>query len=492
MGTIGYVVFGIFLLIMVITGVIAAKGQKNSADFWVGGRSFGVVVLALGITASIMHGGTMLSGVGYTAYRGPITLNNLSFSIGFFIVLVYLARKLRKFGGFTIPDFLAERFESNTVRLVSSAIIIVASVLTLIAQTKTMGIIVGEILGIHMNVAIVLGGLIFITYTVMGGLKGVVWTNIFQYIFMMIGAIILGVAVYKSYGGFSDVMVAAEASAPGWSSPTGFWAGPSAVMSWYFVWVVAYFTRIEMVSKVYAAKNERVAAWSLPVSLLFLLIFINFVIYFAGAARVAIWDMGLPPDKILTTLISVMLSPLWGSLALAGLAAAAMSTTDSLLLMSGAAIAHDFLRKGINEKNGVEKSEEYYMKVSKITIGVVGAISIVGAMFTPGIVIVIVSYAVALTGASFALPMLLGCSWKRVSTKAALISMIGGFSGSAIWAVFVEKGVTWAVNIHPIIPGFAISLVCILVITFLTKQVSEKTLEKFFPKEEERFLRKEV
>lgn len=483
MGTIGYVVFGIFLIIMIVTGVIASKEQKNSADFWVGGRSFGVLVLALGITASIMHGGTMLSGVGYTAYNGPITLNNLSFSIGFFVVLVYLARKLRKFGGFTIPDFLAERFESNTVRLVSAAIIIVASVLTLIAQTKTMGIIVGQILGIDINIAIILGGLIFTMYTVMGGLKGVVWTNIFQYIFMMLGAVVLGVAIYKSYGGMSNVMVAAEASAPGWTSPTGFWSGPMALISWYFVWVVAYFTRIEMVTKVYAAKNEKVAKWALPVSLLLLLIFINFVIYFAGAARLEIWDMGLPPDKILTTLMSVMLSPLWASIALAGLAAAAMSTTDSLLLMSGAAIAHDFLRKGINEKKGVEKSEEYYMKVSKKTIGIIGIVSIIGAMYTPGIVIVIVSYAVALTGASFALPMVLGCSWKRITTKAALYSMIGGFAGSALWAVFVEMGVEWAVNVHPIIPGFAISLISVLLITVATKPVSKETLEKFFPQE---------
>lgn len=482
MGLAGYLVFGALLVILIGIGLLTSRKQSATSDFWVGGRSFGPLVLGIGITASIMHGGTLLSGVGLMSLMGPNVLNNLSFVLGFFVILVYLARKLRKFGGYTIPDILASRFESNTVRLVSSAIVFVTAIVTLIAQTKTMGIIVGQILGIPMELAIVIGGLIFVTYTLMGGMKGVIWTNIAQFGFMMVGVIVLAVSIFKNLGGMTSVMQQADAIAPGFTSLTGFYQ-PMAFISWHFVWFIAYFTRVEMVSKMYIAKDEKTAKWSLPIALTGILIFINFAVYFSGAARVlVIGNVDLASsDQALTTLFSMLLNPTMASIALAGLAAAAMSTTDSLLLMSGACIAHDFLRKGFHEQKGIVKDEQYYMRVSRLVIGLVGVVAIVGAMFTPGLVLIITSYAVALTGAAFACPLVLGMSWKRTSTSAALCSMIGGFAGAGIWAMMARSGLEIAQSLHPIIPGFFISLLCILAVTFLTKPVSTKTLEEFFP-----------
>lgn len=194
MGLAGYLVFGALLVILIGIGLLTSRQQNTTSDFWVGGRSFGPLVLGIGITASIMHEGTLLSGV------------------------------------------------------------------TLIAQTKTMGIIVGQILGIPMELAIVLGGLIFVSYTLMGRMKGVIWTNIAQFGFMMLGVIVLAVSIFKNLGGMTSVMQQANAIAPGFTSLTGFYQ-PMAFISWHFVWFIAYFTRVEMVSKMYIAKDEKTAKW---------------------------------------------------------------------------------------------------------------------------------------------------------------------------------------------------------------------------------------
>ncbi|NCB30169.1 MAG: hypothetical protein EOM66_02035, partial [Clostridia bacterium] len=323
MGLVGYVVFGAFLVVLLLIGVIASKSSKSTSDFWVGGRSFGPIVLAFGIVASIMHGGTMLSGVGLMSVKGPTALNNISFAAGFFVVLVFLAKKMRRFGGYTIPDYLAARFESNSVRLVSSAIIFLTSIVTLIAQSKTMGIIVGQILGIPTIAATVLGVAIFTIYTLMGGMKGVIWTNIVQFAFMMFGAVVLAVAIFRNIGGMSAVMTASEEVAPGFTSLTGFYQ-PMAFFSWHLVWFIAYFTRVEMVSKIYVAKDEKTAKWALPLSCIMLLVFISFTVYFSGAARVLVVDKVAltSSDQALTSLYTMLLSPAWASLALAGLAAA--------------------------------------------------------------------------------------------------------------------------------------------------------------------------
>ncbi len=81
------------------------------------------------------------------------------------------------------------------------------------------------------------------------------------------------------------------------------------------------------------------------------------------------------------------------------------------------------------------------------------------------------------------MPMLLGLSWKRVTSAAAFSSSVLGFIGSVIWSFASEMQYSWAQAVHPIIPGFLLSLIAIMVITFFTKPVSQATLNKFFKAE---------
>ncbi|HHV57264.1 MAG TPA: hypothetical protein GXX50_05805, partial [Firmicutes bacterium] len=114
--SIGLVILAFYLLIMIVIGIVASRLQKSTTDFWVASRGFGAPVLAIAILASIMHGGTLIGGTGQIAAMGAITLNNLSFALGFLVVLLFMAEKLRRFGGFTLPDFLGDRYESNAFR----------------------------------------------------------------------------------------------------------------------------------------------------------------------------------------------------------------------------------------------------------------------------------------------------------------------------------------------------------------------------------------
>ncbi|MBE3582235.1 MAG: hypothetical protein IMW96_11500 [Thermoanaerobacteraceae bacterium] len=481
MQTAGLIILGIYLLIMVLIGVVAARFQKSTADFWVANRGFGAFVLAAAIMASIMHGGTMVGGTGQIGAMGAITLNNLSFALGFLVVLFFMAEKLRKFGGFTLPDFLGERYESNGMRAFGALVILVTAIVSLIAQTKSMGIIVQKMTGLPPEFSLILATAIFVFYTTIGGMMAAVWTDIAQWVFMMVGVIALALGLWPHVGGWSTAVQAAEKAAPGWTALTGIGWTPLSLFSWYFVWFIAYFTRIEFVTKMYTARDARAARLGTAWGLILILLFINFMVYFGAAARVLIWDKIKSPDQALPTLMATYLSPFWEAVALSGVAAAAMSTVSSLLLLSGAAISHDFLRKSYFEPRGIVKSEGYYLAISRLTLLAVGLVALAGAFKTPTLVLTIVSYAVALSGAAFAMPMLLGLVWRRTSSAAALASSVGGFLGSAFWAVATEMGYAWAKAMHPIIPGFVISLVLILAVSFFTSPSSKETLQRFFP-----------
>ncbi len=254
-----------------------------------------------------------------------------------------------------------------------------------------MGIVVQQMTGIPLGVALVAATLIFVFYTTVGGMKAAIWTDIIQWLFMMVGVIALAIAIWKPMGGMSGMVTKVEGIAPGWSSLTGIGWTPMAFVSWHVVWLIAYFTRIEFVTKMYTAKDEKTARFFSGSGTCLAAVFINFTVLFAGAARDGLEPASRAPINALPLLISSYLDPFWASISLAGIAAAAMSTVSSLLLMSGAAIAHDLIRKSYHEPRGITMSEGYYLKISRITLIVVGIISLIGAFKTPTLVLVLVS-----------------------------------------------------------------------------------------------------
>ncbi|MGI6128504.1 MAG: sodium:solute symporter family protein [bacterium] len=479
--SIGLIILGLYLFIMVVIGVVAGRLQKSTTHFWVGNRGFGAPVLAVAILASIMHGGTIIGGTGAIAAQGATTLNNLSFALGFLVVLLFMAEKLRRFGGFTLPDFLGDRYESNSFRAFSAFVVLVSAVVSLIAQTKSMGLVVQQMSGLTPTVSLVLATAIFVFYTSIGGMLAAVWTDIAQWLFMTVGLGALLVVLWGQLGGLTGMALAAESAAPGWTSLTGVGWTQTGFWTWHLVWFIAYFTRIEFVTKMYTAKDEHTAKLSVAYGLILILIFFSVTVFYGGAARALVWDQLQTPDQAFPVLVQTYLPSFWGAFALAGVAAAAMSTVSSLLLLSGAAIAHDLLRKCYHEPNGIKKSDEYYLQVSRLTLLGVGVVALIGAFYTPTLVLTIVSYAVALTGAAFAMPMLLGLIWPRTSSEGAYYSSIGGFLGSAIWAVLTEMGFSWAKAVHPIFPGIIISTILIFAVTAMTEPVSEQTINQFFP-----------
>jgi Na+/proline symporter len=153
-------------------------------------------------------------------------------------------------------------------------------------------------------------------------------------------------------------------------------------------------------------------------------------------------------------------TPWLGAVAITGVVSAAIATADSLMLMTGAAIAHDLLRKCYYEPRGIVKEERFYLRVSRITIVAVGSLSFLGAIRTPDLILNIVSYAVALVGVAFFFPMLFGMGSPYVSRRAATWSSVAGSIAGLIWTVphlvyaaWARQHAPWILDIHPVVPG---------------------------------------
>lgn len=282
---IGAGIFFFYLVTIVIIGLVAARYQKTEADFWVAGRRFGLGVMVMANMAAIMHGGAILSGVAYAGkFGGVAILPYISFVCGSAVVFYLFAKKLRQSGGFTIPDYMGDRFNSRGLRAWSAVVVAVSSIVYLIAQLRGMAFILQQLLDVNFMTCLVLGTVIFVAYVALGGLLAVVWTNIAQFLFMWVGLLILVPFVYEAVGGWTSVLQQVEAVAPGWTSPTGVSWSTSYMFSWYLIWFVAYSTRIELVTKMYAARDHKIARASVPIAIGLILIFLLYGNFYLGAA----------------------------------------------------------------------------------------------------------------------------------------------------------------------------------------------------------------
>ena len=485
LSTIGPIVFAVYLGAMVAIGLVAFRSQKTSEDFWVAGRRFGVPMMVMANVAALVHGGAIMSHLAFAGHIGGVAITT-SFAcvLGFAVILFFFAKKLRASGGFTLPDYMGDRFDSQFLRAWSAFVVALTSVIYLIAQIRGMGFILESLLGIDVLWGQLLGTVIFVSYVALGGLLAIVWTNAAQFLMMWLGLVVVAVGVSSAAGGWFEVLSAVEKVAPGWTSPTGVTWSWTFLLSWYILVFVAYSTRLELVTKVFAARDDKVARRALPWTTLIVMGLLVFTgVYLGAAARVLVWDSIATPDQAFPALVAQTLTPALAAIALTGVACAIMSTTDSLLLMSGAAIAHDVVRKCVHEPRGIAKDERYYLRISRYAIVVIGALAFFGSVPDIALILELVAYALGIVGASFFFPLLVGLTSRRVSRQAAVASSVWGGLTTAVWTVLTLTDVSWAKVVHPILPGLFISGLLMFTLTPFGKPVSGEALRRFFPEE---------
>lgn len=478
--TLGAGFFAVYLVVMLAIGWLASRNQNSSEDFLVAGRSIGLGVLIIGNVAAMIHGGAIVSHVGLAAQIGGVAVTtSLSYALGFAVVLMVYAKKLRKSGGMTLPDYLAYRFNSRTLRGWSAIVIAFTSVLYLVSQINVMGFVLQSLIGLPTFWGKFLGTFIFVAYVAMGGLRAVIWTNIAQFAVIWLALICLVPVINQATGGWSELLVSVEQQAPGWTSVQGTtWDWPF-LLSWYVLVFVGYSTRMELVTKLFAARDIRVARWSIPATAFLMIGFLLFGgLYLGAAARVLVWDQIATPDQAFPMLVALLAGPWISAFVLTAVASATMSTTDSLLLMSGASISHDLIRKCVHEPFGIIRSESYYLRIIRHTTVIVGLLAFLLSLLNLGLIWQIVSYAFAVTAAAFFFPLIAGMLSKLTSAKAALLSSICGTAVTVVWTAFTITKADWAQVTHPVIPGILTSGVVLAVVQYFSVPGKTRPLDK--------------
>ncbi len=197
---IGWLFMALSLAIYVVIGVVTRT--SNPDQYYVAGRSVPAFYNGMATGSDWMSAASFISMAGALSVQGFAGLAYvMGWTGGYLLLAVFLGPYLRQFGAYTIPDFLGARYGGNMARLIGVLGAIACSLMYLIAQVTGVGLIVARFIGIDFNIGVFLGLVGVLFCSVLGGMKSVTWTQVAQYIILIISYLVP--VVYMSWTIFS-------------------------------------------------------------------------------------------------------------------------------------------------------------------------------------------------------------------------------------------------------------------------------------------------
>lgn len=469
----------VYFVFIIAVGLYFGRHAKNLDDYMVGGRNLGTIVTTFSVLAAVMSGWTWLGnpGLSYTiGYSSMVRLFSMG-PLGLVISYFLLAKPIRiiseKKNCYTLPDVLSARFNGNPViRFLSSIIILIGCMTYLVSQWSSMGTVLQPILGVSYEVAVIIGAVVISIYIVLGGMMASVWVNFFQMLIMFVVAFILLFKSVGSVGGLTQMNVSLAAIDPQYVAP--WWQGASNGIVYilsYSILVLGfgYGGQPAVNTKFMMVRDKKQFRWAPLIASVALIM--GTTTYFAGMAGKVLVEQGAMaaperPDLILLSVIGFIFQPSMASLVMVAVLAAVMSTAESHLFNSAAAIVNDLVYHVFHVE--MEKSRQLWL--NRIMMAIVTVITVLIAMNTSDLIANIGAQAFGAFCCGFGPVLYLGMRWKRVNSKAAIAGMLVGLiMGGLIPLLNSSMFGTWS----PAGLGLILAALVIIVVTMVSKP--EKT-----------------
>jgi len=468
---------------------------RDSEGFFVASRGVPPIANGAATAADWMSAASFISMAGlisFLGYDGSIYL--MGWTGGYVLLALLLAPYLRKFGKYTVPDFVGDRYYSNVARIVAAIAAIFVSLTYVAGQMRGVGIVFSRFLQVDVGTGVVIGMVIVGFFAVLGGMKGITWTQVAQYSVLIVAYLIPAIAIAILLTGnpipqlaftFSDIVdklnqVQLDLGFQEYTQPFA----NKSMLDVLFITIALMVGTAglpHVIVRFYTVPNVRAARYSAGWALLFIAILYTTAPALAAFARynlidslhdhtitevrqldwVKKWEntgllafedknndgkIELTPDKntneikidrdiiVLSTPEVAKLAPWVVALVAAGGLAAALSTASGLLLVISSSIAHDLYYRMIDPG----ASESRRVMVGRIMVGFAIAIAGYFGINPPGFVAQVVAFAFGLAAASFFPVIILGVFDKRTNREGAISGMLVGLIFTAAYIIGVK------------------------------------------------------
>ena len=481
-----YLLVGITFSVYI--GIAIWSKASSTKEFYVAGGGVSPLANGMATAADWMSAASFISMAGlisFLGYDGSVYI--MGWTGGYVLLALLLAPYLRKFGKYTVPDFIGERYYSRTARIVAVLCALLVSFTYVAGQMRGVGVVFSRFLEVDINTGVIIGMIIVLFYAVMGGMKGITYTQVAQYCvlifafmvpaifisFLMTGNIIPQIGMGSTLNDGSEVYVLDKLNAI--NEDLGFNEYTKGSKSMIDVLAITSALMVgtaglpHVIVRFFTVKKVKDARKSAGLALLFIAILYTTAPAVSVFARInlintvnnkpysdmpgwfsnweqtgllkfndknqdgniqyvadnSINELYVDPDIMVLANPEIANLPGWviGLVAAGGLAAA-LSTAAGLLLVISSSISHDLIKNTINP-NISDKGELWAARISAtIAVVVAGYFGI----NPPDFVAAVVALAFGLAAASFFPAIILGIFYKKMSKEGAIAGMLVGVS----------------------------------------------------------------
>ena len=389
----------LYLCLVIFTGVMIGKRSKKSAEgFYLGGRGMGPLVTAMSAEASDMSSYLLMGipGLAYLSGVADASWTAIGLAIGTYLNFLLVARRLRRYSveldAITIPSFISKRYgeKKPIIMGIASLVILVFFVPYVASGLAAIGKLFNSLFGWNYMLSVIVGAIVIISYTSVGGFSAVATMDLIQSVIMTVALCVIVVFGIVQAGGMDAVLAHAD-SLPGFLSFGQTYNAASGQAEPYglirivsmLAWGLGYFGMPHILVRFMAIRHEDELKLSRRIASIWVVISMA-VAVFIGIVGHAVSNVGRIPmlEGSATETVIVRLSDLLSSYGLlpaivagcilAGILAATMSTADSQLLAAASAFSENVLQ----DVFGVKLTAKQNMVAARLTVVVIAFIAI--------------------------------------------------------------------------------------------------------------------
>ena len=442
-----------------------------------------------------------LPGVAYLSGICDAGWTAIGLALGTYVNWLIVAKRIRRYShisnnAITIPDFFSNRYRdsSNIIMIISALVILIFFVPYTASGFAACGKLFSSLFGVNYHAAMIVGAIVIISYTSVGGFSAVATMDLIQSVIMTVALCVIVVFGIVQAGGM-DAVLAHASSLPGFLSFGQTYNAASGQAEPYglirivsmLAWGLGYFGMPHILVRFMAIRHEDELKLSRRIASIWVVISMA-VAVFIGIVGHAVSNVGRIPmlEGSATETVIVRLSDLLSSYGLlpaivagcilAGILAATMSTADSQLLAAASAFSENVLQ----DVFGVKLTSKQNMLAARLTVVVIAFIAIFLAADPNSNVFKIVSFAWAGFGATFGPAVLFALFWRRSNRQGVLAGLVAGGLMIFAWKFCVRPlGGIW--DIYELMPAFVVNCI-VLVVVSLATPAPDKSITDVFDK----------
>ncbi len=468
------ITFIIYLAGMLAIGVWAYRQTNSLSDYILGGRKLGPWPSALSAGASDMSGWLLLGlpGAAFASGLGAGWIG-VGLLIGTYLNWLIVAPRLRTMSynagdSLTLPQYFANRFEDHpALRLIAAIFILLFFLFYTSSGLVAGGKLFESVFGLDYTLAVLIGTVAIVSYTLFGGFLAVSWTDLVQGLLMAAALVLVPILALNSMD-----MSLTESLGDRSGDMLSLWAGAGGTIGIIssLAWGLGYFGQPHILARFKAIESREAVKSARRIGVTWT------AIGLAGAMAVGVIGHGYfqgnlgDGETVFIVLVESVFHPVVAGFLLAAILAAIMSTADSQLLVSSSALTEDFYRAIFNPN----ADSQSLVKIGRIAVVIIALVAFFISLDENSVVLELVSYAWAGFGAAFGPAVILSLFWKRMNRQGCLAGIIVGGATVVIWDL-----VGTPLGLYEIVPGAILSTIAILVVSNATPAPSKKMEEVF-------------